>query len=224
MRCLSIVLLGAIVLWLSPSPVEAAAIPRQIKWEELAPQPTESIEDPLEHLDPFIKVELFNIASALRQTKSGLMSPVSQEYEAAMEARYRLEQLGVEVQVILRRLEAVETEIRRLGEQVINSLDGQFVKIPGYALPVEFDGDAVQEFFLVPYVGACIHVPPPPQNQMILVEPAEPFLVGSLFEPVWIVGRISVKDTRRTLPVSDGEIPVRAGYRIEGANVEAYRE
>ena len=107
---------------------------------------------------------------------------------------------------------------------MVYSLDGQFIKIPGYALPIEFDGVAVKEFLLVPYVGACIHVPPPPKNQMIFVELREPFAVDSLFEPVWVVGRILVKDTRKTLPVSDGEIPIRAGYLIENGNVEPYRE
>ena len=83
---------------------------------------------------------------------------------------------------------------------------------------------AVQEFLLVPYVGACIHVPPPPQNQMVFVKLSEPYVVDSLFAPVWITGRITVKSEHRILPVSDGKIPVSSVYRIEGAKVEAYKQ
>ena len=96
-----------------------------------------------------------------------------------MEAKYRLQKRGVEVEKPMQQLETVEAEARRLEEQMVHSLDGQFVKIPGYALPIEFDGVAVQEILLMPYVGACIHVPPPPRNQMAFVKLSEPFFCKS---------------------------------------------
>ena len=141
-----------------------------------------------------------------------------------METKFQLRKRGVEIDSILSRLDKVEAEIRRLDEQVVQSLDGQFVKLPGYALPIEFDGAVVREFLLVPYVGACIHVPPPPQNQMVFVKLNEPFVVTSLFAPVWITGRMTVQRVEKVLPVSDGKIPVAAGYTIEGATVEPYKE
>ena len=49
-------------------------------------------------------------------------------------------------------------------------LDGQNVAIAGFVVPLERTEDsALREFLLVPYFGACIHVPPPPQNQIIHV-------------------------------------------------------
>ena len=37
--------------------------------------------------------------------------------------------------------------------------------------PLEEDSEGpVLEFFLVPYVGACIQVPPPPPNQIVYVK------------------------------------------------------
>jgi len=59
---------------------------------------------------------------------------------------------------------------------------------------------------------------------MVFVKLSEPYLVESLFEPVWITGRIVVKRTKKILPVSDGKIPVSPGYTIEGATVEPYKE
>jgi hypothetical protein len=224
MHTISLLFAALALILISSGMPDAAPLPRQTSWEELAPEPDKPIEDPLAHLDPFIAAEIYLIASAVRQKDNGLLSEVSPEYETALETKYRLEKRGVEVDNILFRLEAVESEIRQLESTFVDKLDGQFVKIPGYALPLEFDGVAVQEFLLVPYVGACIHVPPPPQNQMVFVNLSEPYVVESLFAPVWITGRITVKSQRRILPVSDGKIPVTAGYTIEGAKVEAYVE
>lgn len=53
---------------------------------------------------------------------------------------------------------------------VNQTLQGQAVKIDGFVVPLEWDEkSALKEFLLVPYFGACIHVPPPPENQIIYV-------------------------------------------------------
>ncbi len=49
-------------------------------------------------------------------------------------------------------------------------LAGKRVSIPGFMVPLEDDLDKVTEFLLVPYSGACIHVPPPPPNQIVYVK------------------------------------------------------
>jgi hypothetical protein len=58
----------------------------------------------------------------------------------------------------------------------LRQLIGKSVKIPGFAVPLEGDGgfDYIKEFLLVPTFGACIHVPPPPPNQVIQVILDEP--------------------------------------------------
>ena len=43
---------------------------------------------------------------------------------------------------------------------------------------------------MVPYVGACIHVPPPPPNQIIYVTSEDGIEVGGMFEPVWAMGTL----------------------------------
>ncbi len=81
---------------------------------------------------------------------------------------------------------------RRLPAAVIQSLDGHRVKIGGYVVPLDLEARSVKEFLLVPFVGACIHVPPPPSNQVIHVIAQAAFRIGDLFEPVWVTGRLSV--------------------------------
>lgn len=52
----------------------------------------------------------------------------------------------------------------------VKAYEGGSVKIPGYMVPFDDDDDKVSQFVLVPVAGMCIHTPPPPPNQMILVE------------------------------------------------------
>ncbi|NEX16065.1 MAG: DUF3299 domain-containing protein [Halochromatium sp.] len=100
---------------------------------------------------------------------------------------------------------------------VVEALNDRQVRLPGFVVPLENDADRIREFLLVPYFGACIHVPPPPANQTILVTtPEDRPYVGALFDTVWVEGRMRVE------PFSDelGD----AGYRIEGAEVSLYEE
>jgi len=70
---------------------------------------------------------------------------------------------------------------------VVEELNGKSIRIPGFMVPFDINqANEVTEFLLVPYFGACIHVPPPPPNQIVYVtsEVAVPF--G--WEPVWLEG------------------------------------
>jgi len=64
---------------------------------------------------------------------------------------------------------------------IVKELNGKYVKIPGYIVPLEFDFEkgTFSEFLLAPYFGACIHVPPPPSNQIVYVKSASPLSVDS---------------------------------------------
>ena len=94
---------------------------------------------------------------------------------------------------LLAQLDAYEAYLETLNDILVEDLDGREIKIPGYALPLETSDTAVTEFLLVPYVGACIHVPPPPPNQIVHVRYDEGFESEGLFTPVWVTGRISTR-------------------------------
>ena len=76
--------------------------------------------------------------------------------------------------------------------RVVADMDGQAIKIPGFIVPLEFNDDqTTTQFFLVPYFGACLHIPPPPPNQIIFVEYPDGIQLESLTEPFWISGVLS---------------------------------
>lgn len=108
-------------------------------------------------------------------------------------------------------------KLRELWDQapVRDDLDGAEVKLPGFVVPVEGDTEETSSFLLVPYYGACVHVPPPPANQtvFVLTEPGKGTRPG-LFEVVWVTGTMSVKRT-------DNDV-AEAGYTLYATDVAPY--
>ena len=96
---------------------------------------------------------------------------------------------------------------------VVTSLDGKRVHIGGYIVPLDFEATRVKEFLLVPFVGACIHVPPPPANQIVYVKTEQGFDVQGTFDPVWVTGTIKVTPAFTGL--------AEAGYTLEAEKVAA---
>ncbi len=71
----------------------------------------------------------------------------------------------------------------------VTEMDGQVVRIPGFVVPLEFSDEMViTEFFIVPFFGACLHVPPPPPNQIIHVKYDQGFQLDELYVPFWFSG------------------------------------
>lgn len=70
------------------------------------------------------------------------------------------------------------------------ALNDTYVKMPGFIVPFEFSAVGVSEFLLVPYVGACVHTPPPPPNQLVLVKIKSPWPIEDLWDAVWVTGRL----------------------------------
>ncbi len=73
---------------------------------------------------------------------------------------------------------------------------GKEVRVPGFMVPLEDWAGEASEFLLVPYVGACIHTPPPPPNQLVYVEMEDGEKVKiPLWDPVWIHGVLELEET-----------------------------
>ena len=97
----------------------------------------------------------------------------------------------------------------------VDALNGENIKLPGFIVPLEFDDDnAVTQFFLVPYFGACIHMPPPPPNQMVLVEYPEGLEMEALYTPFWVSGELSIQITENDLGTS--------AYAMQMDSIEVY--
>ncbi len=99
---------------------------------------------------------------------------------------------------------------------VVTDLDGKRVRIGGYVVPLDFEATNIKEFLLVPFVGACIHVPPPPPNQIIYVKAEKGFDVAGSFDPVYVTGTLKVASQYTGL--------AETGYTIDADKVETRKE
>ena len=98
---------------------------------------------------------------------------------------------------------------------VVTTLDGQLIRLPGYIVPLEVNEQGrTTEFLLVPYFGACIHVPPPPSNQIVHVTSKGGVQVDELYQPYWIEGAMQVKSS--TSELAD------AGYQMDAQKIVVY--
>jgi len=100
--------------------------------------------------------------------------------------------------------------------EALRQANGRAVRIPGFVVPLDDAQEEGAEFLLVPYYGACIHTPPPPPNQLVLVRMAGDKAVRlGLFEPVYLEGTLAV----RTVESAYGA----AGFEVRGTRVTPFR-
>jgi len=96
-----------------------------------------------------------------------------------------------------------------------DELDQKRIKMPGYVVPLDFDGQTtLEEFLLVPYYGACIHTPPPPANQVVHTMASKAVEVDDPYRPVWVIGTLHIDTVTSDL--------AEAGYRLELDRIEPY--
>jgi hypothetical protein len=121
------------------------------------------------------------------------------------------------------RLRIIELRTREATDPNVDIV-GRNIRIPGYLLPLDIkDGKAV-EFLLVPTVGACIHTPPPPANQIVHVSYPQGFEASGLYAPIWISGEIKSEPQEKSLWLVDGNANVDITYTMIAAVVEPYSE
>jgi hypothetical protein len=95
--------------------------------------------------------------------------------------------------------------------RVVAKFNNQLVRIPGFVVPLEFDDEqTITQFFLVPYFGACIHMPPPPPNQLIYVSYPEGLKLEALYDPFWITGLLKTSLVENETAISAYAIDVNS--------------
>jgi hypothetical protein len=101
--------------------------------------------------------------------------------------------------------------------KTVAAMDGVRGKVPGYLVPLAFDeNQRVTELFLVPYFGACIHVPPPPPNQLIYIKPKNPIEIGNLWDAYWVHGTVRAQLVQNAMAT--------AAYSLELDRLELIEE
>ena len=227
---------GVAGLWLAILVVVSAEADqaRTLQWEDLLPAAlydaeirAVTLQERMNQLAPKALEAYWRVADE-RLVRDKLASGLITEEELSDQDRQLLankpSEANPDAVAFWDEVDNTRDEMEVLDGVVDDRNNGQLVRIPGYALPLEFDGAEVSEFLLVPYVGACIHTPPPPPNQIVFIKVSEPFASSGLYTPVWVEGVLSATPGLHELSLVDGRAPIDVGYRIEGAAVAPYKE
>lgn len=91
---------------------------------------------------------------------------------------------------------------------------GKEVTIKGFMMPLDYEAKEVVEFLFMPYVPACMHVPPPPANQLVLVKMKKGAKIKPSFYPVELTGKISV----------EANADLESSYKMEGFTIKELKE
>lgn len=104
-----------------------------------------------------------------------------------------------------------------ISTDIIQEMNGQAIRIPGFVVPLEFESaEIITQFFLVPFFGACIHLPPPPPNQIIFVNYPKGFKLSALYDPFWISGILKTSLVENDM--------AKAAYTLQMHSFEEYSE
>lgn len=198
-----------------------AELPRTVMWKDLVPEVKgESAFSALSKP----QLQLLSDVAFARDRKAAGEKLSNEEQATERESARKLKAEGIDVEELLRKRREVMDQWAAQAKAVNSAVVGQLVRLPGYLLPLEFKGKDVSEFLLVPWVGACIHTPPPPANQIVHVTPDRPFPSSSLFLPVWVVGKLVATSTQKSLHLVDGTSEISVSYSLEASLVESYTE
>ncbi|MGR3636170.1 MAG: DUF3299 domain-containing protein [Shimia sp.] len=197
-----------------------ASDPESVDWVDLTP-PFTSYENPFAALS---SAQMNRLAHLLQlETLADTGTDATAAEDAAI-LRKELKADGMDVDFLFaERLRIIELRTREATDPNVDIV-GRNIRIPGYLLPLDIkDGKAV-EFLLVPTVGACIHTPPPPANQIVHVSYPQGFEASGLYAPIWISGEIKSEPQEKSLWLVDGNANVDITYTMIAAVVEPYSE
>ncbi|WP_127114889.1 DUF3299 domain-containing protein [Shimia sediminis] len=196
-----------------------AAEPKEIGWGDLQPE-VEEVENPFEYLT---YEEMTDLRVQLKWTTASAEQQQNPEFrELAEGAMDRLAEAGHDFQDLMEKRDILIKARTKANTSPNEELIGENVRIPGYVLPLEFDGQKVIEFLLVPTIGACIHTPAPPANQVVHVTYADGIEVDGLFSAVWVEGALTADLNRQAINFSDGIAPVSSTYILSASTVVDY--
>jgi hypothetical protein len=208
-----------LLLWVATACAEDA---RTVAWDDLSVRLT-AAENPFLKLTTDQLLALSDVAG-LRTRKSRGIVLTAEEAAIEKSALARLRKDGVDVDDLLARRDAIAEKKRGASAAVNASLDGKLIRIAGYVLPLEFSGTKVTEFLLVPWVGACIHTPPPEANQIVYVKADKAFDIRRDFDAVWVTGRLATSGAKQSVYIVDGTADIDVGYALRASTVELYSQ
>lgn len=187
---------------------------KQIDWQNLQPDFNQQVVD-LPEVNDLQKGLLQGIILLQKQaTMESLMQ--------AKELKALLAEQGIDADKALAAREQYMRIQQQNAQAITNEYDSQKVRVAGFIVPIAFDGTKGTEFLLVPQAGACIHLPPPPANQIVRVSYPEGFEFKSIQYPVWVEGTFKSNLHTDNVYLVDGYAELTMGYEMSASLIIDY--
>ena len=210
-----ILTLGMVTLKLEGSPTT-------LTWADLLPKEEAKFDDPFKELTEEQLLDLGMVARIRYLLETERIDPDGVDAQEEKRLVAELESGGIDDDWILSQRERVAAERKKAAERVDVGIDGSEIRIPGYMLPLTREGQKVTEFLLVPWVGACIHTPPPPPNQMIHVSVADGTDDKGRFAAIWLEGKLELEPAEYDLFLVDGTRSIKVAYTMSTDRISEY--
>ncbi|MBK3516739.1 DUF3299 domain-containing protein [Carboxylicivirga marina] len=212
---------GLIFLGLFVHLIGLAQNPKELAWADLIPKPIE-YPNPFKEIEPAHLKTLSQIAKAktlIRDNPAIISKSLIAEVDSIEKS---LAKQGVDAEAIFQTVDKIAEQKKQRALSTVNELDGIKVKMPGFLLPLEMVDNKATEFLLVPWVGACIHTPPPPINQIVFIKFMKGHTSDMNFEAVWVEGVMSVQSSVKQLFLVDGTDDISSGYSLTADKIYIY--
>ncbi|OUS30379.1 hypothetical protein A9Q98_05145 [Thalassotalea sp. 42_200_T64] len=204
------------------SGTSSAQAVKKISWETLNEHvQTVEIANPFEDMDIDQIRRLQQVAIINDIVVSG--QPLDAESERlGAQARKELEADGIDIDELFKVREQIINQREQEFQSTNPLLDNASIEMSGFLLPLEFEGKKVKEFLLVPYVGACIHEPPPAANQIVYAKLSTPVEPPSLnmFTAATVKGIMTSKLDTPELNLVDGAKEIPSSYTLNVDGIE----
>lgn len=214
------------LLAMSVVPLLSAALAvRAVEWTELIDANAQVYEDPYRDLTEE-QFELLRIVVQSRQELARGTTPaeerpgIESRLKSAVEA---FSAAGIDVDWLIAQRWVVAQRRETAANAGNAALDGQSVSIAGFAIPAPLDADGTPTVYLVEVAGQCSHMPPPPPNQMVKVRLESGWTPEFMNQPVRLEGRLHLDPSERVFPIVDGDVAMKATWRLDASEVEELR-
>ncbi|OZS42899.1 DUF3299 domain-containing protein [Photobacterium sanguinicancri] len=191
--------------------------PITIEWQSLRP---ETAQNPITLPDLSDEERL-----QLQRVFTLMQSSGQQDTDRIALIKKQLKSKGIDVDELLELRRLYIQAQKKSAEAITTTFDGKNVRIPGFLVPIEFsDAMVTTDFLLVPVAGACIHMPPPPANQIVRISFPEGYKVKNVKYPVWVEGVIASSVKSEDVYIVDGTSNITMGYSLNASKVVDYEE
>lgn len=195
---------------------QASAEPEAIRFSDLADPLAIVFDDPYRDMGPHLLNELKLLVELDQKLSQDNLDKAERAklMERRSAAKDMLEINGQNVDMLLSKRWEIAKKRKTALMATNPTLDKVKVMLSGYLIPAPQAADGTYYGYLVPVVGMCSHLPPPPPNKLVRVKLLDDPKDQSLYVPVRVTGILRTERSDATIFILDGEARMLSSWTL----------